>query len=101
MPQVELRRLVGQFRDSHSGKVRNVGWNMDQLLLDGKQIAMINRVPGAPIGLFSGVMLTPAETKAVEDAIAKERGGAKPSKIGTPVQVDYEILDDEEVDSDE
>lgn len=101
MAKVELRRLVGQFREVSTGKVRSVGWNMDQLLLDGRQIAMINRVPGAPVGLFPGVILTASQKAAVEDAISKERGGVKPAHIGSPIESPYELLDDDEGDDDE
>jgi len=93
---IELRQVIGKFQEPASGKVRRVGWDMDFLIMDGRAIATINRVPGAPIGLYPGVMLTPAEKTAVENAIAKARGGKKPAKIGTPVEVPYELLDDED-----
>lgn len=83
-------------RQARTGKVRRVGWNMDQVLLDGRQIATINRVPGSAIGLFAGVLLSPSEKAAVEDAIAEKRQGKKPAFIGTPVELPYEILDDED-----
>jgi hypothetical protein len=94
--KVELRRLVGKFREIATDKVRSVGWDMDQLLLNGRQIATINRVPGAPVGLMVGVQLTAGEKMAVENAVAGARGGVKPSKIGGPIELPYELLDDEE-----
>lgn len=96
MAKVELRRLVGQMRDARTGNVRNVGWNMDQLFLDGRQIATINRVPGSAVGLFPGVLLTAAERAEVVAAVAKERGGVKPVRVGGPIDVPYELLDDAE-----
>lgn len=100
MPNVELRRLVGQLRDQRTGKVRNVGWNMDQLFLDGKQIATINHVPGASVGLMQGVLLSAAEREAVQLAIAAKRGGVKPASIRGAISVDFEILDDADVEDD-
>lgn len=101
MQTVEIKQLVGQFRESATGKVRNIGWNMDRVFLGGRQIATINRVPGAAIGLFSGVLLTSAERTAIETAIAAVRGGVKPCKIGGPIDLPYELLDDEDTDTDE
>jgi hypothetical protein len=93
--QVELRQLIGKFADS-DGKVRRVAWNMDFVLLDGRAIATINRVPGAPIGLYPGVMLTERQRNAVSDAIAAERDGQAPASIRGPIEVPYELLDDED-----
>jgi hypothetical protein len=96
MATVELKRLVGKFAEPTTGKVRTVGWDMDQLFLNGRQIATINRVPGAPIGLFTDVLLTPSDRQAVEAEVAKARGGVKPAKIGSPIELPYELLDDED-----
>lgn len=95
MSKVELKRLVGKRVNPANGVLQTVGWNMDQLFLDGRQIAVINQRPGAAIGLFPGVELTPSQRKAVEAAIAAERGGLKPSKIGSPIELPYELLDSE------
>lgn len=95
MAQVELRRLIGQFRDGN-GKLRRLGWNIDQLFLNGRQIATINRVPGSPVGLMAGVLLTAAEHAEVERTIAKARGGVKPASIGGAIELPYELLDDED-----
>lgn len=92
MSKVELRQVVGEF--SVQGKVRRAAWNMDMVLLDGRQVATINRVPGAPIGLLSGAVLTPSEKEAVAVAVAKARGGVRPANIKEPVSLPYELLDD-------
>lgn len=94
--QVELRPLIGKFWDRRAGKQRRVAWDMDQLLLNGKQIATINRVPGSAIALLSGAQLTPSEKVAVEQAVAEARGGVKPRAINTPVKMPYQLLDDED-----
>lgn len=93
--EVTLKQIVGQFRDNR-GKVHRVGHDMDFVLLDGRAIATINRVPGAPIKLYGNVYLTPSEKRAVEDAIAAERGGLKPSEIKNEIPLPGELLDDEE-----
>jgi hypothetical protein len=94
--QVELRQVIGKFWDRKAGKQRRVAWDMDILLLNGRQIATINRVPGAAIGLMVGAELTPSELAAVERAVAGARGGVKPRAIKTPVKMPYELLDDED-----
>lgn len=102
MQTVEITQLVGQFRESATGKVRSLAWNMDRVFLGGRQIATINRVPGAAVGLLPGVLVTAAERAAIEAAIADVRGGVKPSKIGGPIELPYELLDDEDdIDEDE
>jgi hypothetical protein len=93
--QVELRQLIGKFADS-DGKVRRVGWDMDFVLVDGKAVATINRVPGAPIGLYPGVSLTDKQRAAVVDAIKNSPRGQEPASIRGPVEVPYELLDDED-----
>ena len=93
--KVELRQVIGKFRDS-LGRVRRVGHDMDFLLLDGQAIATMNQVPGAPIKLYAGVALTPAEKSAVEEAIAAKRGGLKPSAIRNEIVLPGELLDDED-----
>ncbi len=95
MPKAELKQLVGSFREHATGKIRRAGWNMDQLLLGGRQIATINRVPGSAIGLFPGVMLTPAEVQEVVKVVAAARGGVKPCKVSGPIELPFELLDDE------
>jgi hypothetical protein len=94
--QVELRQVIGTFWDRKANKQRRVAWDMDILLLNGKQIATINRVPGAAVGLLTGTELTPSEKIAVENAVAEARGGVKPCAINTPVKMPYELLDDED-----
>jgi hypothetical protein len=94
--QVELRQVIGKFWDRKANKHRRVAWDMDILLLNGKQIATINRTPGAAIGLMSHAQLTLSELVAVENAVAAARGGVKPCAINTPVKMPYELLDDED-----
>lgn len=94
-PAVELRQVIGEFRDQATGKVRRVAWDMDMVLLNGRQIATINRVPGAPIGLLDSVLLSEAEKQAVSDAVAKARGGVAPKRVKEKVQMAGTILDDE------
>ncbi len=95
---VELRQIVGKFFDRDLNKERSVAWDMDMVLLNGRQIATINRVPGAPIGILGTMRLTPKEEKAVADAIAAARGGVPPKHFGYPVQVPFTLLDDDEDD---
>jgi hypothetical protein len=94
--QVELRQMIGKYSEPTTGKVCRVGWDIDFVLLDGKAVATINRVPGAAVGLYAGVQLTQSQKAAVEEAVATARGGTKPSKIGGPVDVPFELLDDED-----
>ena len=94
--QIELRQLIGNVRDPRIDKVRRVGRDMDFLMLNGRAVATINRVPGASIGLYPGVMLSPAEKVAISEAVAAQRGGIPPASIKEPIQVPYEVLDDEE-----
>jgi hypothetical protein len=93
--QVELRQLIGKFADS-DGRVRRVAWDMDFVLLDGKAVATINRVPGAPIGLYPGVLLTAKQRAAVVEAIKNSPRGKEPASIRGPIEVPYEMLDDED-----
>lgn len=98
--KAELRQVIGKYRDA-SGRVRRIGWDMDVLILDGKQISTINRVPGSVIFLMDGFLLTPGERKAIEDEVAKARGGVKPRDIKAPLAVPYQLLDDEDTDEDD
>jgi hypothetical protein len=77
------------------GRVLRYAIDIDQVLLDGKQIANVNRVPGAKIALFPDVILTPAQKAAVANAVAERRGGIKPSAIVGRVELPGEVLDDE------
>lgn len=95
MDTCELRQLIGKFYDRRAGCERRVGWDMDQVILNGKQIATINRFPGATVGLMVGVQLTPTQQQLVSDTVAAARGGVKPKKIVGPISVPYELLDDE------
>lgn len=95
-PVVELKQVVGKFYDQASGKVRRVAWDMDMVLLNGKQVATINRVPGSPIGLLDSVLLSEAEKQAISDAVAKARGGVAPKRIKEKVQMAGTILDDDD-----
>lgn len=92
MAKVELKRLIGNRRDPATGKVLRIGWDMDRVFLNGRQIATINRVPGAAVGLMPGAILTESEKEAVMQAVAEARAGVRPAKIGEPLP--YEILDE-------
>lgn len=94
-PKVEITQLIGEFRELSTGRIRRAAWNMDRLWVNGRQVATINRVPGAPIGLLGGANLTPSEIAEVERVVAAARGGVKPSKIGGPDPQLYQLLDDE------
>lgn len=97
MTTVELKPLIGQRVDQATGKLQNVLWHdIERLYLNGRQIATINKIPGAAIGLLPGAILTMAEKEAVSVAVAEARGGVRPSKIGEPVS--WEIVDDDEID---
>lgn len=96
MPEAKLQRLVGEFREIRTGKLRRAGWDMDRVFLDGKQVGITSHRPGAVVTLLAGVLLTPSERKAIEDVVTDARNGVKPSKIGGPIQLPYELLDDEE-----
>ena len=92
MAKVELKRLIGNRRDPATGKVLRIGWDMDRVFLNGRQIATINRVPGAAVGLMPGAILTESEKEAVMQAVAEARAGVRPAKIGEPLP--YEILEE-------
>lgn len=97
---VELRQLVTKGR-TPDGRVVRYGIDIDQLLLDGRQIATINRIPGAKIALLRDVVLTPKQKEAVAAAVAQKRGGVRPSAIVGRVQIPFDILDDEEPEDEE
>jgi hypothetical protein len=101
MSQVELRQVVGSFIDRNVNRIRRIAWDMDILMLDGKQIATINRVPGAAIGLMAGVLLSESQREAVATAVAAARGGVRPSNIKAPVPIRGEVLDDEDTETDD
>lgn len=65
------------------------------LMLKGRQIATIRTKPGAGIGLLGGVILSAAEKKEVEETVAAARGGVKPAYIKEPIDLPFEIIDDE------
>lgn len=92
--RVEIRQVVGEFKDK-SGKTHRAGWDMDIVLFKGRQVATINRVPGAAIGLMSHAMLTTSEKAEIVAAIAEKRGGVPPANISEPVKMPFELLDDE------
>jgi hypothetical protein len=94
MSTVELRQIIGETRID--GVVRRIKHDMDILLLDGKQIATINHVPGAAIRLLGSSALTPSQENAVMSAVAAERGGVRPSKIIATLRIPGEFVDDEE-----
>jgi hypothetical protein len=43
-------------------------------------------------------MLTPEQTKAVEACMASNRGNVKPAKISGPIELPFDLLDDEPAD---
>lgn len=96
MSTVELRQIIGQFREHDTGKVRSIAHDMDILLLDGYQIATINHVPGAAIRLLGDSALTPSQENAVMAAVAAERGGVRPSRIIATMRIPGEFVDDED-----
>jgi hypothetical protein len=91
---VELRQIIGETRIN--GVVRKIAHDMDILLMDGRQIATINHVPGAAICLLSGTAITPSQEEAVMKAVAAERGGVRPSKIIAGFRIGGEFVDDED-----
>lgn len=99
MSTVELRQIIGETRID--GVVRKIAHDMDILLLDGRQIATINHVPGAAIRLLGSSALTPSQESAVCSAVAAARGGVKPSKIIATVRIPGEFVDDEGEELDE
>jgi len=99
---IELRQIIGETRIN--GVVKRIAHDMDMLLLDGRQIATINRVPGASITLLGGTALTPSQEEAVMCAVAESRGGVRPRKIFAAIRIPGEFADDdyeEEEDDDE
>ncbi len=95
---VELRQIIGETRID--GVVRRIAHDMDILLLNERQIATINHVPGAAIRLMSSAALTPSQEEAVMCAVADERGGVRPSRIIATVRIPGEFVDDAEVEAD-
>lgn len=98
MSKFELKQVVGRVRIK--GKVRRIGWPMDLLLMNGEQIATVNRVSGSAIGLMSHAILTEKDKKELADFMAENREGKKPAMIGSPVKQSFEYLDDEEDETD-
>lgn len=97
MSRAELRQIIGEFRDSATGKLRRIAWDMDILLYDGKQIATIDQVPGHPIRLMSQApALSESQLKEIADTIAAKRGGVPPSEIKLHRKINGTILDDED-----
>ncbi len=94
MSTVELQQIIGETRIG--GVVRKIAHDMDILFLDGRQIATINHVPGAAIRLLGSAALTPSQENAVLEAVAKERGGVRPSKIIATTRIPGEFVDDED-----
>jgi hypothetical protein len=95
MANFELRQLVGQ-RKTIKGEIREVAWPMDIVLMNGKQIATINRVPGAPIGLLLHAALSESQKEALANVVAAARGGVRPVSIKSPVTISGEFVEEEE-----
>ncbi len=93
MSTVELRQIIGETRIKN--EVVRLKHDMDILLLNGRQIATINHVPGAAIKLLPGTVLTPSEEKAVVEEIAKARGGVHPKQIFGNITLPGELVEDE------
>lgn len=94
---VELRPVVGSFRDSDTGKIRKIKWDMDLLLYNGKQIATIDKVPGHPVRLLTqSGPFSASQLNEISEAIAAEREGVPPSEIKLPFKINGEVLDDED-----
>jgi hypothetical protein len=94
MSKVELRQIVGETRIR--GVVHRIKHDMDILLLDDRQIATINHVPGAAIRLLDSTALSPSQEETVMQAVAAERGGVRPSRIVATLRLPGELVDDEE-----
>ncbi len=94
MSTVELRQIIGETRIN--GEVRKIAHDMDILLLDGKQIATINHVPGAAIRLLGSSALTPSQEEAVMNAVAEQRGGVRPSRIIATARIPGEFVDEDD-----
>lgn len=77
--KVEFRQLKGKHRGD-DGVVREIARNLDQVLADGRQVATISRLPGAPVTLMPSALLSPSQLNELSRAIKRERGAA-PSKI--------------------
>lgn len=95
-PKVEITPLVGQRYSTEKGKLENfqvVG--IERLFLNGRQIATINKIPGAPIALLPGSVLSSGELEEVARVVASARGGVRPAKIGGPHPDMFQLLDDE------
>lgn len=101
MSTFSLKQVVGEFYDRDARKARKVLWDMDMLLRDGRQIATINRVPGASIMVFAGTVLSESEKSDLEKFIADHRGGVKPSTILGQVSMNGTIVDADEVEDQE
>ncbi len=93
MSTVELRQIIGETRIK--GKLCKIAHDMDILLLDGRQIATINQVPGAAIRLMSSTALSPSQEESVKVAVAAKRGGVRPSRIVATLRLPGELVDDE------
>jgi hypothetical protein len=94
---VELRPLEGVTRiNGIPRKVRQKDFEI--LMFKGRQIATLPKRPGAPVNLLGGIVLSVAEKKEVADYVASKRDGVAPATVQEPVDLPYEIIDDEAMD---
>lgn len=93
---VEIKQVVGRFRNS-DGSVVRVGWDHDKVYLDGRFLATINRQPGNPFWVRE--LLSESQIAEVSKAVAAVRGGVPPKWIKSHLQGNGVILDDEVEDS--
>ncbi len=91
MAQIELRQLVGKHRD-RLDVVHTIARNLDQVILNGRQIATISRLPGAPVVLMSHVILSESELVQLSQTIERDRG-VPPQKIHQNMPSNYIILE--------
>src|SRR5690606_25928795 len=91
---IELRPLIGNVIGLPDRKVE---LDVDQLLMNGVQIATISRVRGAAIRLMSHVpLLSESEEAAISKAVAAQRGGVPPKFIKAPGNAAWRVIEEAE-----
>jgi hypothetical protein len=95
---VEIKQLIGRFRKP-DGSFGRIGWDQDQVFLNGRFLATINRVPGNPFWVRE--LLSESQLAEISKAVAEARGGVAPAWIKSHLQGNGVVLDDESSEGDD
>jgi hypothetical protein len=89
---VEIKQVIGKYRKP-DGTTGRIAWDHDQVFLDGRFMATINRHPGNPFWVRE--LLSESQVAEISKAVAEARGGVAPAWIKSHLQGNGVILDDE------